>query len=58
MRYRCTGKKETQVRHIRAIRQVRRHNMEGQEKKKPESNEFTKQFRCSSNKQLYLWLIR
>lgn len=42
MRYRRSGKKETQVRHIRAIRQVRRHNMEGQEKKKPESNEFTK----------------
>lgn len=30
MRYRCR-EKETQVRHIRAIRQVRRH-MEGQEK--------------------------
>lgn len=37
MRYRCNGKKETQVRHIRAIRQLRRH-MEGREKKKPESN--------------------
>lgn len=36
MRYSC-NRKETQVRHIRAIRQVRRH-MEGQEKKKPESN--------------------